>query len=88
MADEAIKQQKVVIQDAEDFFAWGQSQRSDSAIEYIYVPKRSCEESQTLVAAMPVKPVKGTMKLHAVVPLGNGKIMTRDHHASAHSVLL
>ena len=76
MADEAIKRQKVIIQDAEDFFTWGKG--SGSAIEYIFVPKSSCERSQSVVSAMPVQPVKGTMKIHAVVPIGNSKIMTRS----------
>ena len=46
MADEAVKQQKVVLQDAKDFFAWTQSIAQSPKINYKFVPKDQCEAAE------------------------------------------
>lgn len=77
MADEAVTQQKAVIQDANDFFAWGMAQEQ-SKMHYIYIPSSSCQASRTDLDTMSIKPVKGTMQVHAVVPTGGGSIAVRN----------
>ena len=37
MADEAVRQEKIKIEDAEDFFAWAEKYQSISSINYRYV---------------------------------------------------
>ena len=77
LADDAVKQKKVTIQNARDFFDWGASQ-NQSQIKYVFAPKSLCEESQRKVAETRLHPIQGTMKLHAVIPLSNGSIAVRD----------
>jgi hypothetical protein len=80
MADTAIKTSKVVIQDALDFFKWANEKSSFVNVIFKYVPDTditikisSLEGSQSLL-----RPVKGTMKLHAVVGTGNSNIFVRE----------
>ena len=46
LADDAIKQEKVIIQDTQDFFAWADQTQSSSTIKYLFVPTDECQESQ------------------------------------------
>ena len=57
-ADMAVKQQKAVIQDANDFFAWAKS--VDSSIEYRFISTATYEENKRFLdeASNKVKPVE------------------------------
>ncbi|KAK3089949.1 hypothetical protein FSP39_007894 [Pinctada imbricata] len=78
-ADNAVKQGKATIQDANDFFAWACSETS-SNIKYKFIQTEDFEvtkgevEQRTKV----IVPVKGTMKIHAVVGVADGTVRTRD----------
>ena len=76
MADDAVKQQKAVIQDADDFFRWGS--QSSTQIKYIFVDSVSCENMKDKIGKMSLKPIKGTMKVHSVIPVSKGIIAVRD----------
>ena len=66
LEDDAIKQQKVVIQNANDFFfKWAVPYQSQSAIKYIFVESKEFEEIQKILAGRTCLPVCATMKLHA-----------------------
>ncbi|KAH3842895.1 hypothetical protein DPMN_116399 [Dreissena polymorpha] len=80
MADEAIRQGHVTIQDAEDFYAWA-VQSSMKAVEFLYVSSDVTKTKRDKMALIKTKPVKGTLKLHAVgIKLENNKtkLMTRE----------
>ena len=66
-ADNAVKQGKAEIQDATDFFAWACSE-TNSQINYTYITNDEYSEKKAYVDERnkDVKPIKGTMKLHAV----------------------
>ena len=69
MADEAVRQQKATIQDADDFFLWAQEHTANSSIKYLFVSKEGCSDAQAAIDAFGIlQPVAGTMKLHAVIP--------------------
>lgn len=69
MADEAVRQQKATIQDADDFFLWAQEHTANSSIKYLFVSKERCSDAQAAIDAFGIlQPVAGTMKLHAVIP--------------------
>ncbi|CAC5426436.1 unnamed protein product [Mytilus coruscus] len=73
LADIAARQQKVVIQTPVDFFNWGKSQET-SNITHIFVPKSNCQSANNEMKELNSVAVKGTMELHAVVPISrNGK---------------
>lgn len=79
MADEAMKSGKVVIQDASDFFAWTQSPTcSMKNVKFMFVPKEVCESTGKELETLPIKAVKGTMKIHAVIGQGSQKILVRE----------
>lgn len=77
LADEAVRSGKVTIQDAEDFFKWTQSPDcSLKNVYFIYVPSLECQLKLDQVNQYDIHPVKGTMKIHAVVGMGSDEIMT------------
>ena len=80
LADDYVKQNKVVIQDAADFFAWSRDKQSESKIDYTFVSTDEYKLSKvSLQSGLEViKPVQGTMKVHAAVGLGNNSVMVRD----------
>ena len=80
LADDAIKQEKVIIQDAQDFFAWTDQTQSSSKIKYLFVPTDECQESQQELAekAEGLLRVPGTMKLHAVCAGGHQAVQVKD----------
>ena len=79
LADDAIKQNKVIIQDASDFFIWGRDQQSESKIDYAFVSADDYQLSKSELKTRLefVKPVHGTMKVHAVVGLESSNVMVR-----------
>ena len=64
-ADESSRQGNTVIQNSEDFYAWAY-QSSMKDVKFLYVDKKECEQKQAIFAYLGIKPVKNTMKLHAV----------------------
>ncbi len=77
-ADNAIKQGKFIIQDADDFFKW--ASETDSQIEYEKIEQTEFIQSQEKVEKenMNIKPIKGTMKIHSVVAASPGIVRTRE----------
>ena len=76
-ADNAVKQGKTLIQDATDFFSWATQQSSE--INYQFISEAEYAESKLSVDKRntEIKPVKGSMRLHAVC--GNDdNLMVRD----------
>lgn len=69
-AADAIKQGKVSIQDASDFYAWGvQNQKS---ITYRFYSLREYEQMAEVLSRRKPIAIQGTMKLHAVFPREDG----------------
>ena len=67
MADNAVKRDKNVIQDAKGFFEW--ASRSNSSIQYEWVGSEEISNCEEEIQQMDLIPVKGTMKIHAVFGL-------------------
>ena len=80
LSDDAIKQEKVIIQGAQDFFAWAYQTQSSSKIKYLFVPTDECQESQQELAekAEGLLRVPGTMKSHAVGAGGRQAVQVKD----------
>lgn len=77
MTDEAVRCQKTVIQDAHDFFKWASSSNM-KGVTFLFVKSDECLRMDGLLKSRNIKPVKGTFKLHAVAPAGNGSVYVRD----------
>ena len=77
MADQAMKSGKVVIQDAAGFMFWAQNS-SMKAVKFIYVDSTECQLMSENIKKQEFKPVKGTMKIHAVVGMGNSQIAMHE----------
>lgn len=77
-ASTAIFQQKATIQSADDFYLWASEQQK--CIEYLFVSKEDCSRAKITIEHREtgLKRVIGTMKIHAVVPIANDQIYTRD----------
>ena len=73
LADEAMRSGKARIQDANDFFKWATNSNMKN-VKFIFVSADKCAETETTLKKNPVRPVKGTMKIHGVVGLGHSKI--------------
>jgi hypothetical protein len=68
LADEAVNMGKTTIQDAYEFFAWTQSSDcSMKIVEFVFVSGEECQKKTEEIGRTVVKPIQGTMKLHAVV---------------------
>ena len=78
-ADEAVRQQKVTIQDASDVFAWTQQRQSSSSVDFSFVSKKTCSAAQSKIERFgELKPVPGiTICVHAVAAISRGKVITR-----------
>lgn len=77
-ADNAVKQNKAVIQDANDFYAWAIQHESD--ISYIMITSDEYETSFKEVESRKelLKPIKGTMLVHAIAVDKTGKLVKRN----------
>ena len=75
-----IKQEKAIIQDAHDFFAWANETQSSSLITYIFVSADECQESQRELSdkTKDLVRVQGTMKLHVVCASGKASVRVRN----------
>lgn len=77
MADEAVRCQKTVIQDANDFYKWACTSNM-KGILFLFVSSEECNRMEELLKSREVKPVKGTFKLHAVADAGKSAVFVRD----------
>ena len=77
MADEAVRCQKNVIQDAHDFFKWATSSNM-KAVTFIFVSTEECKSMDNILKVRDVKPVKGTFKLHVVSGIGKSEVFVRE----------
>ena len=77
MADEASRSGRCVISDARDFYNWGKTSNMTN-VNFRFVSRDICEARAVSVASQSIKSVAGTMKLHAVVGLGDCKILYRN----------
>ncbi|WAQ99021.1 hypothetical protein MAR_023394 [Mya arenaria] len=77
-ADNAVKQGKVLIQDAEDFLTW--ASKEEGGIKYQLITEQEYNHSKTEDddRNAQIKPVKGSMKLHAMIGQGDGPLLTRN----------
>ena len=79
MADEAVRSGKNTIQDAEEFFKWTQTEScSMKSVKFMFVKSSMCEQKAIALGMNEIKPVKGTMKVHAVIGKGNNEIMVSN----------
>ncbi|KAH3706166.1 hypothetical protein DPMN_065547 [Dreissena polymorpha] len=79
MADIAVKSGKVCIQDSNDFYAWTQSEFCTmSNVKFVFVDTAKCQEKANALSQLKLKPVRGTMKVHAVKGKGNSMIAIRN----------
>ena len=77
-ADNAIKQGKVVIQDADDFYKWASSTDSQIIFSKITAAEYECSKEKVEIRNTQILPVKGTMKVHSVIALSSENIKTRE----------
>lgn len=75
-ASEAVKQDKVSIQDARDFFNW--ATKNEKAISYMFYSDEEYNSAANYLANTISKAVPGTMSLHAVRTDGYGKMYVRQ----------
>lgn len=76
MADESVRQGKCIIQQAADFFRWSVTSTMKGII-FRYVEKDTCEEKKKILQSdSNIKPVKESMRIHAVVGISPAKILT------------
>lgn len=79
MADDAINAGKVAIQDPSDFYAWSQSTHcSMKSVRFMFVSAEDCQKKAMELAKVKLKPIHGTMKLHAAKGKGNSIVAIRD----------
>lgn len=79
MADDAVKSGKVAIQDTSDFYAWTQSPHCTmKSVKFIFVSTERCQEKAIEIGKLKLKPISGTMKIHAVKGKGNSNIAVRN----------
>lgn len=64
MADEAVNSSRVSIQDPEEFMTWAK-QSTMKGVHFFFVKKEDCEKKFDETKSCKLKPVKGTMNLHA-----------------------
>ena len=78
VADEAVRQQKLTIQDASDFYSWTQQYQSASSVSFTFETKEACQTAQTEIERFgEVTPVQSTVTAHAVAAISPGKIIAR-----------
>ncbi|MES9901650.1 MAG: hypothetical protein ABW168_03080 [Sedimenticola sp.] len=77
MAAQSVTQEKVTIQSAPDFYKWGE--RYHKSATYKYVSSKDCEVARAEIDDInkTISPVKGTMQMHAIIPVKKGVIRTR-----------
>lgn len=77
-ADMAVRQGKCSIQNAGDFYKWVTSNDA-SKVKYILYSENDIKQAEELIKSKPAaQAVPGTMKVHAVVPLDECTVATRE----------
>jgi hypothetical protein len=77
LTDEAMRSGKAIIQDATDFYKWAINS-SMKNVQFRFVSSEKCRETEIRIQSNPVKPVKGTMRIHAVIGQGESRIKVRE----------
>ncbi|MES9884689.1 MAG: hypothetical protein ABW185_27915 [Sedimenticola sp.] len=75
-AADAVKQGKVSIQDANEFYDWASTH--EKSIKYVFYTQDDYDAANDLINERSACAVPGTMKLHAVVPVDSLSLFTRD----------
>ena len=80
LAVEAVRQEKVSIQDASDFMTWAENNQQERTIKFLFVDKKKTEASRAFLLAQSenLRPVKGTMKIHAVFSTKINQLWSRE----------
>lgn len=78
MAEQAVKQEKVVINDAQDLFAWGKGRDGESLIKSEYYTQQDVENAEKKVKKMKPDAVIGIQSVHCIVGVSPGVIATRQ----------
>ena len=67
-ADLAVKNEKAIIQDAQDFYQWAKTTEDASSIKFTFLSFEECENAASFLsqACNEIETVVGTMKVHAV----------------------
>ena len=84
-ASDAVKQGKVSIQDANDFYEWASAH--ERKIKYVFYSQEEYDAADSLIRERNAGPISGTLKLHAVVPADSWSIYTRDVSCYCHQCL-
>ncbi|KAH3722353.1 hypothetical protein DPMN_065311 [Dreissena polymorpha] len=74
MVDEASRQGKSLIQGADDLQLGPKHNYERHKILVVYVDKAKCEAKQELFSNLNIKPVKNTMKVHAIALCATDKV--------------
>jgi len=77
----AVKQNKAVIQNASDFFAWTQRQSSnESVVSYLFISQEQYDQSGEIIKgrSQDLLSVKETMRIHAVLPISEHVVYCRE----------
>lgn len=75
-ASDAVKQGKVSIQDAVEFYEW--ASMHEKKIKYIFYTQEEYDAADALMKERQPNAVHGTMRLHAAVPADSYSLYTRD----------
>ena len=73
MANNAVKRNKLIIQEASSFIAWAKD--TETVITFLYVDK---ENANNEMRSKSINPVKGTLSVHSVFVVDNNTIATRN----------
>ena len=89
-ADMAVKQGKAVIQNGKDFYRWAEKQTdAETSVSYYFVTQEmyNAAADDMKEKAASIKAVNGTFKIHAVVPVGENKVITREVSCNCNNCL-
>ena len=80
MADTATKTGKFLIQNAKDLFQWATEKSSFTNVSFRFISDDSIAEKVIKMSNSSnlLRPIKGTMKLHAVAGEGSSKVLVRE----------
>ena len=76
MADDAVKHQKCIIQNALDYYTWAKS--SATSIQYFFYTSEDVLQSQKDIDEMNTTPIIGIMKIHSMVCPQPGLLYVRE----------
>ena len=75
MANNAVKRNKQIIQDASSFITWAKD--TQTVITFLYVDKEQCKQADNEMRSKSINPVKCTLSVHSVFVVDNNTIATR-----------